>query len=85
MRSGVFRDYESAVMNFDFGTLVVAFIVSGLGFVLFSYGKRMQRMPQVVAGLVLLVGPYFTGSIIGSLLLTLGVGVLLYAALWFGL
>lgn len=71
-------------MSFDFGSLVAAFIASGVGFVLFSYGRRMQRMPQVVAGLVLLVGPYFVGSVVGTLVMTAVVGLLLYAALWFG-
>lgn len=74
----------SVSVNFDPGSLVVSFIVSGAGFVLFSYGRKMQRIPQVLAGLILLVGPYFVPTILGTVLFGLGIGVLLYGALWYG-
>jgi hypothetical protein len=72
-------------MSFDFGALVAAFVVSGAGFVLFSYGRKLQRPPQVIAGLVLLIGPYFVPGVMWTLLFGLGVFVLLWAALWYGL
>jgi hypothetical protein len=63
----------------DAGTLVVGFIVSGIGFVLFSYGRKMQRIVHVVFGLVLMVFPYFTYN---SLALTGGIGAALCALLY---
>jgi hypothetical protein len=75
---------ERRTMTFDFGSLLVAFLVSGAGFVLFSYGRRMQRMPQVVAGIVLMVGPYFVPSVLGTLAFGVAVAALLFGALFLG-
>jgi hypothetical protein len=41
------------------GTLAAGFLVSGVGFVLFNYGRKMGRAPHAVVGLVLMVFPYF--------------------------
>lgn len=49
-------------MEFDLTELVVSFLVSGVGFVLFSYGKSMKRGPHIGVGLVLLVFPYFVSG-----------------------
>jgi hypothetical protein len=72
-------------MDFTFGSLMASFLVSGVGFVLCSYGRKMERAPQVLAGLVLLVAPYFVPGVWQTLLMGLGVGALLYGALWYGL
>ena len=45
---------------------------------LFVYGKKQERWPQLAAGVAFMVYPYFTQSI-ASLL---GVGVALSVALW---
>ena len=50
-------------MSFDPIWLLLSLIPSGAGFVLFVYGKKQERMPQLVAGLVLMVYPYFATSI----------------------
>ncbi len=65
--------------------LMVSFLVSGIGFVLLSYGRKMQRFPQLGAVLLLLVCPYFFDGIWPILLLAAGVLGLLYAAVWYGL
>jgi hypothetical protein len=44
--------------------LIANFAVSGVGFVLFSYGRKMSRIPQVVIGLVLMVFPYFVPNVL---------------------
>lgn len=49
-------------MDFDATLLILSLIPSGIGFVLFTYGRKQQRWPQLVTGLVLMVYPYFTGS-----------------------
>jgi hypothetical protein len=72
-------------MDFDFGSLMASFVVSGAGYVLFSYGRKMERAPHVVAGLVLLIAPYFVPGVLLTLLLGAGVFLLLWGALWYGL
>jgi hypothetical protein len=41
------------------GYLLVGLIVSGVGFVMFMYGKRQHRPMQLAAGLLLLLMPFF--------------------------
>jgi len=64
-------------VSFDPTWLFFSLIPSGVGFVLFVYGKKQSRWPQLVAGLLLMVYPYFatslvslvaTGAVIGSML-----------------
>jgi hypothetical protein len=68
-------------MTFDGGSLVASFIVSGAGFVLFEYGRRMKRAPQVGVGLVLMIFPYFVTNVWAMF----GVALLLVALLWLAL
>ena len=60
-------------MSLDPTWLFLSLITSGVGFVLFVYGKKQQRWPQLLGGIVFSVYPYFTPSV-GSLVV---VGVLL--------
>ena len=46
-------------MSFDPTWLFLSLFPSGVGFVLFMYGKKQERWPQLVAGLVLMIYPYF--------------------------
>jgi hypothetical protein len=69
------------MMGFDPATLFLSLIPSGAGFVLFVYGKKQGRWPQLVAGLILLVYPYFVDSVMALTLIGVAVG----AALWLGL
>ncbi len=45
---------------------------------LFVYGRKQQRWPQLVAGILFMVYPYFTPGILSMLL----VGVALGTGLW---
>ena len=65
-------------MNLDPTWLFLSLIPSGIGFVLFVYGKKQERMPLMLGGIVFSVYPYFTSSILALV----GVGVVLGAALW---
>ncbi len=68
-------------MNLDLSSLLAGFAVSGVGFVLFSYGRKMGRPPHVVVGLILLVFPYFVPSVVAmSLVAALLCGLLYLAA-----
>ena len=61
-------------MSLDPTWLFLSLIPGGVGFVLFVYGKKQGRWPQLAAGLLLMVYPYFktsgaslvaTGAVIG--------------------
>jgi len=58
--------------------LFVSLFPSGIGLVLFVYGKKQGRGPYLVAGLLFMVYPYFATT----LMMLVGVGVALGAALW---
>jgi hypothetical protein len=64
--------------SLDPGVLFLSLITSGLGFVLFMYGKKQERTPQLVAGLVLMIYPYFVSDLLMNVLA--GVGIV--AAMW---
>lgn len=68
-------------MSFDPTWLFLSLIPSGIGFVLFVYGKKQGRWPQLTAGLLLMVYPYFTPSL-GSLLV---IGGAIALGLWYTL
>lgn len=65
-------------MSLDPGLLFFSLITSGVGFVLFMYGKKQDRMPQLVAGIVLMVYPYFVPDLLWNVI----VFVLILAATW---
>jgi hypothetical protein len=65
-------------MSLDAGTLFLSLITGGIGLVLFVYGKKQERWPQLVAGLILMVYPYFVSDLIVSV--AVGGGVI--AGLW---
>ena len=66
-------------MSFDPTLLILSLIPSGVGFVLFVYGKKQQRWPQLAAGIVMMVYPYFTHTATSML----AVGAVVSAALWY--
>jgi hypothetical protein len=68
-------------MDLEPSSLIASFIVSGAGWVFFSYGRKMKRGPQVILGLVLMVYPYF----ISNVLLMLGIAALLIGGFWYAL
>jgi hypothetical protein len=65
-------------MSFDTNSLLASLLVSSIGFVLLSYGKKMSRPPHMLGGLVLLVYPYF----ISNAWLMLAIAAVLLGLLW---
>jgi hypothetical protein len=61
--------------------LLLSMIPSGAGFVLFMYGKKQERLPQLVVGLLMMVYPYFVSTASAMTV----VGLLLWGALWYAL
>jgi hypothetical protein len=49
-------------MDLSAGTLFASLVVSTVGFGIFVYGKKQERIPQLSIGLVMAVFPYFTAG-----------------------
>jgi len=71
-------------MNLDPTWLLLSLVPSGIGFVLFVYGKKQQRWPHLVAGLVLMVYPYFATTMTTLVVAGAIIGAVLWYALWAG-
>lgn len=68
-------------MDFESGSFVASLIVSAIGFVVFGYGKRQRRLPQIVTGLILMGFPY----LVPSVPLMAGIAAALLVAMWVAL
>ena len=68
-------------MDFSSGSLIASLIVSSIGFVVFGYGKRQERLPQVITGLILMGFPY----LVPSVPLMAGIAAALLGAMWIAL
>jgi hypothetical protein len=51
-------------MSFDPASLIASLVVSSVGYVFFSYGRKQRRMPQIVVGVLMLIYPYFVGDVV---------------------
>ena len=40
------------------GTIIAGFLISTVGFSFFLYGKKQGRVPQLIAGMLLMVCPF---------------------------
>jgi hypothetical protein len=65
-------------MSWDPEVLLASLVVSSIGWVLFSYGRKTRRMPQIAVGVIMLVYPYFVSNIAWLL----GLVPALLALLW---
>jgi hypothetical protein len=65
-------------MSIDPLWLFLSLIPSGVGLVLFMYGKKQEQWTLAMGGLVLMVYPYFATSIATLI----GVGVAIGLAVW---
>jgi len=63
-------------MSIDPWSILLQMVVSGAGYVLFTFGRRQERLPHVVAGLLLMALPFLapttTTALIGASLLAVG-------------
>ncbi len=66
-------------MSLEPGWILLELLVGGIGYVIFTYGRKQERLPQLVAGLLVMVYPYFVTSLVGLL----AGGVLLLGGLWY--
>ncbi len=65
-------------MDFDANSILLSFLIGAVGFVSFAYGKRQGRVPQMLAGVVLMAFPYF----VSNLWLMGGIAATVCSALW---
>jgi hypothetical protein len=60
-------------MSLDPGWILLELLLGGVGFVLFTYGRKQARLPYLLAGFLFMVYPFFvTGSIgliVGAILI----------------
>ena len=61
--------------------LFLSLIPGGIGFVLFVYGRKQQRWPMLVAGLLFVIYPYFTTHATALVAVGVGLGLGLYLVL----
>jgi hypothetical protein len=59
--------------------LLLSLIPGAVGFVLLVYGRKQQRWPHLVAGLLFMVYPYFATTVLSLV----AVGLVLGLALWY--
>ena len=71
-------------MSLDPRRLFLSLILGGIGFVLFMYGKKQERWPQLAAGLVFMVYPYFATSLVSLVATGLVIGFILWYAIRLG-
>ena len=60
------------------GWLFASLLISTVGFGLSIYGKKQSRIPQLVAGLLLMIYPYFVSDTSWMVV----VALVILAALW---
>ncbi|HEY5147012.1 MAG TPA: hypothetical protein VII82_09605 [Polyangiaceae bacterium] len=72
-------------LNFDGNSLILSLVIGCVGFVCFVYGKRQQRFPQMLAGVVLSVYPYFVSNLILMAAIAVAILALLGVAIRLGI
>ena len=71
-------------MALDANSLLLSLAISSVGFVFFTYGKRQGRIPQLVAGLALMLFPYFVTNLLAMALVAVAIVGLVWLAIRFG-
>ena len=68
-------------MSLDPTWLFVSLFPSGIGLVLFVYGKKQQRWTLLAFGIAFMAYPYFTESLAALVGVGVGLGLALWAAI----
>ena len=71
-------------LNLDGNSLVLSLIIGCVGFVCFVYGKKQRRFPQMLAGVILSIYPYFVSNLMLMAAIAVAVLVLLGVAVRLG-
>jgi hypothetical protein len=65
-------------MPVDGNALLLSLAIGCIGLACFVYGKRQGRLPQMVAGAILMIYPYF----VPNLLVMAAAGIVVITFLW---
>ena len=68
-------------MDFSAGALFSSLVVSSVGFGFFIYGKKNARGPQLLAGVAMMIYPYFVSGPAAMLGIACGLLLALHGAL----
>ena len=68
----------------DANSLLLSLVIGCVGFVCFAYGKKQHRFPQMLAGIVLSIYPYFVSNLILMAAIAVAVLALLAVAVRLG-
>ncbi len=68
-------------MDLDANAILLSLAIGSVGLGFFVYGKKQGRLPQMVAGVLLLVYPYF----VSNLVVMAAIGALVLALMWVAL
>ena len=69
-------------MNFDFSVIIASIAFSAVGYIYFSYGRRMTNVPIVACGIALMAYGYFTPSLLACILVGLAFSALPFIFKW---
>jgi hypothetical protein len=72
-------------MSFDMGWLLASLLVSSRGYILFNYGRKLRRPPQLIAGIAMLVYPYFVHNVLVMVIVAAGLSLATWLAVYLGL
>lgn len=72
-------------MDFSAGSLFASLLMSTVGLGFCIYGRKQRRAPQILAGIALMVYPYFVASPLWILAIGTAVIIALWAAVRAGL
>lgn len=62
-------------MNFSIENILISFVFSGIGFVYFSYGRKMGLPAFALTGLALMVYPYAVDSLVTLMVVDIGLSL----------
>ena len=71
-------------MTFDANSLLLSLLVGSVGFVCFAYGRKQRRFPQMLAGVTLMVYPYFVPGLWAMGAVAVAVLALMWGAIRLG-
>ena len=71
-------------MQLSLGWLTASIVISGVGLVLANYGRKLSRPPHLVAGVVMLVYPYFVPALLPMVIVAGAVCAALWVAVRLG-
>ena len=71
-------------LDLDANSLLLSLLIGCVGFVCFAYGKRQGRFPQMLAGVILAIYPYFVSNLIAMGAIAVAVLALMALAIRLG-